>query len=521
MAVLSRANRPLALAGLTLAVALALNTLFGEIASAVGGDTHWQLPMIPRVILLGVATPMCLAIWMLGRRGQLSLRTTTLFITIMSSLPLLIGVLHLWFTPEQLVVTNSGLMPMVMTSVIVFSGVLLHPRFTLSIGAWCVIQYLILFQISRPYMSALAMPESLNDAILGWGEAVRRSLVLALVACITALIGQLFRAVLEQLLQEERQRAVLETTSEAKSAMLATMSHELRTPMNAIIGYARRLADAPELTGESREGLSIILDNSLHLVGLINDSLDNASIEAGRMTLRPDWINLHDFGQSLILLFLPKAQERGLQLDFHCAPDGSIQVLADEKRLRQVLINLVGNALKFTPSGSVRLQLDAEPSGALHIVVQDTGVGIPPDKLEAVFERFAQLGDEQMRAAGSGLGLYISRRILTAMGGEIHLSSAPGRGTTAQIRLPVEVRAPQASPSPQAASRMVRPDPSAIAWLRESAMRGDMREIIRRAGELAEEHPALSPFAARLQQLAEEFEDTAILELLEPSHGED
>ncbi|MEL6342707.1 MAG: ATP-binding protein [Myxococcota bacterium] len=520
MAVLARANQPLATAGLTVSIIIVSGIVVGGLADMVTGDARWQLPMIPRVFLLGVATPLSLIIWFLGRREALTFRMTAILVAVMSSLPLVVGLLHLWLEPLQLIAMNSGLMPLSMTAMIVFSGVLLHPRFTLSIGAWCILQYLILFHVSLPYMVEFTAPQSLADAVTSWGEALRRGLAIGAIAGMTALIGQLFRSVLEQLLKEERQRTVLETTSEAKGAMLATMSHELRTPMNAIIGYARRLIDAPELSRESREGLSIILDNSLQLVGLINDSLDNASIEAGRMTLRPAWIDLHEFGHGIILLFLPKAQEKGLPLDFHVTPETPVHVLVDEKRLRQVLINLIGNALKFTTHGSIRLHFDAEHSDALHITVQDTGVGIPPDQLETVFERFAQLGDEQMRAAGSGLGLSISRRILTAMGGEIGLDSTLGEGTTAWVRLPVGVRVPQGAPSPEEAAPMMRPDANAIEWLRESAMRGDMREIVRRAGALAEKQPTLSPFMTRLQQLAEEFEDTAILELLEPSHDE-
>ncbi|CAN7651895.1 ATP-binding protein [Pseudoduganella sp. LjRoot289] len=224
-----------------------------------------------------------------------------------------------------------------------------------------------------------------------------------------------------------------ESATHAKSQFLANMSHELRTPLNAILGYAQILARDAALSERQRRGVVTIERSGAHLLALINDVLDLAKIEASRFSLAPHAVNLAAFVDEIGDIIRVKAEEK--QLRFSCHADAGLPgaVLLDEKRLRQVLLNLLGNAIKFTTDGQVSLRLEllglAGDSARLRFCVEDSGVGMLPDELARVFQPFEQAGDAARRAGGTGLGLAISAQIMQMMGSAVEVHSEPGAGS--------------------------------------------------------------------------------------------
>ena len=278
-----------------------------------------------------------------------------------------------------------------------------------------------------------------------------------------------YRENLERLVDQRTialQDAMIEAkeASRAKSAFLARMSHEIRTPMNAIIGLSRMVLEG-ELAPAQREHLEQIMQSSDALLGILNDILDYSKIEAGRLTLERAPFQVEKLLHSLRGIFAVKAREKGLTLRFSIAPDVPPVVLGDSLRLGQILINLVGNALKFTEEGEIEVGIRCldRVSGdvvALEFSVRDTGIGIPEDRQELLFLPFMQADDSiTRRFGGTGLGLAISRQLTELMGGEIRLASTPGAGSTFSfiVRLTVadtattqsllEQKAPGAAPA--------------------------------------------------------------------------
>lgn len=225
-----------------------------------------------------------------------------------------------------------------------------------------------------------------------------------------------------------------EVANRAKSDFLATMSHEIRTPMHAIIGMSELLADTP-LTGEQAEYVRTFRRAGDTLLSLIDDILDLSKVEAGHLVLEETAFDLLDVIEKAGEMLAVRAHEKGLELATHVMPDVPIAVVGDSNRLRQVLVNLVGNAIKFTERGEVVLRVERDPqateAGALLFSVSDTGIGIPPDKLDLIFERFTQADPSTAREyGGTGLGLTISKRLVGLMHGRIWVKSTLGRGST-------------------------------------------------------------------------------------------
>lgn len=230
-------------------------------------------------------------------------------------------------------------------------------------------------------------------------------------------------------------RDAAETANKAKSEFLTGMSHEIRTPLNAILGFAQLLAMAG-LGGEQREGVDEILKGGRHLLSLVGEVLDIARIEAGSLPLSMEPVSVQEVCDECVALVRPLAWDNQLTITGPAVDDNRF-LMADRQRVKQVLLNLLSNAIKYNrPRGSVELEVETE-DGHVTINVVDTGMGIPRDKMAALFKPFERLGAEQTDIEGTGLGLALSRRLVEAMKGRITVSSRPGRGSTFSVRLEI------------------------------------------------------------------------------------
>jgi signal transduction histidine kinase/CheY-like chemotaxis protein len=254
----------------------------------------------------------------------------------------------------------------------------------------------------------------------------------------------------------EAQARLVEQASRYKSAFLANMSHELRTPLNSALILAQLLAEnrGGNLTEEQVRYARTIQGSGNDLLALINDVLDLSKIEAGRMDVKPESIEVARLLENLRGQFEPVAGRRGLTLHLHAAPGAPATVTTDPQRLEQILRNLLSNALKFTEQGSVTLEVAAAGHGRVSFAVKDTGIGIDPTQQTLVFEPFCQGdGSTSRKYGGTGLGLSISRELARLLGGDIHLASQVGKGSTFSVILPESpgtVRAPIAGAAPPA-----------------------------------------------------------------------
>ena len=227
--------------------------------------------------------------------------------------------------------------------------------------------------------------------------------------------------------------AAVQSASQAKSHFLANMSHELRTPLNAVMGYAQLLGRDAALGDRQLHAARTIHDSGEHLLTLINDILDLSKIEAGKFELYPSSLDLRGALRGIAAIMQVRTEEKALAFACNLAEDLPDFVLADEKRLRQVLLNLLGNAVKFTDRGGIALDVSVLVRGdntvRLNFAVRDTGVGIAADQLPLIFKPFEQVGQTERRLGGTGLGLSISRQLVELMGSEIKVESVAGEGS--------------------------------------------------------------------------------------------
>jgi signal transduction histidine kinase/ActR/RegA family two-component response regulator len=237
-----------------------------------------------------------------------------------------------------------------------------------------------------------------------------------------------------QELQEANQQ--LRAANQAKSEYLSRMSHELRTPLNAILGFAQ-LLELEDLREQQRESLHYILSAARHLLGLINEVLDIAAIEAGRLPLSLEPVPVADVVAEAVSLIRPLADQHGVLLASQ-SPSCDAHVRGDRQRLKQILLNLVSNAVKYNrEGGSVRLDCEELAGGRMRVKVSDTGPGIPAESIERLFVPFERLENGQEAAEGTGLGLPLSKGLAEAMGGTLELTTAVGQGTTFWVELPL------------------------------------------------------------------------------------
>jgi PAS domain S-box-containing protein len=270
--------------------------------------------------------------------------------------------------------------------------------------------------------------------------------------------------------EEERvAREAAEEASRAKSGFVANMSHEIRTPLNAILGFTQVLERDPFLTPQQAEHVRTISRSGTHLLHLINDILDMSRIEAGRVLVRKAPFCLHDLLDDLALMFRSRAHAKGLQLLEERDRSVPRSVVADEGKLRQVFINLLGNAVKFTQEGGIAVRVRAEAGqdqpGLIRLIaeVEDSGPGISPEDLEHIFDAFGQ-AEAGLKAGGTGLGLAISRRFVEMMGGTLGVVSVPGKGSCFRFDVLVEPSEDLAEREKPVLRRVIGLEPGSGPW---------------------------------------------------------
>lgn len=279
-------------------------------------------------------------------------------------------------------------------------------------------------------LKALTALISVYTAI-GLGPLIPKALALPSPAQLEAANLALSNEIIERKRIEQELRVAEELARDAnraKSEFLANMSHELRTPLNGILGYVQVLKKNQALDNAQTQGLNVIQHCGEHLLTLINDVLDLAKIEARKMELNPSSFLLSPFIEGVSEICRVRADQKGISFTCESSDISLTTIWTDEKRLRQVLINLLGNAIKFTESGGVTLRVYSQ-AGKVRFEVEDTGVGIPSDQLDAIFLPFQQTGNLNRRAEGTGLGLTISQSWLSLMGSQMQVKSELGKGS--------------------------------------------------------------------------------------------
>jgi signal transduction histidine kinase len=357
------------------------------------------------------------------------------------------------------------------------------------------------------------------------------------------------RQLVAELAERKKAEEAAESASQAKSVFLANMSHELRTPLHGIIGYARTLVKSVGLTESQRENVDLIRRNGVGLLGRLNDILDFTRIEAETLTLNMSEFALVSLLNQLSTSARGKAAQKGLGFSCEIETDVPRMVRGDQKRLRQVLMYLLENAVRYTRHGEVGLHVSV-PGGKtsvvkgaptvqgeeggdkphtrnVHFTVRDTGPGIPPSRLEGIFQPFQQEDPHTVKAGGAGLGLSLSQRLAFLMGGRIHVESVVGRGTLFWFDLDLPVADTPASQTPHESGtaeaetmvpeEVLRRDvaglpPACLAKLKQASMGADFMALPEIIEQVREHRPALADV---LEPLVEDFRYDEILAIVQ------
>ena len=304
----------------------------------------------------------------------------------------------------------------------------------------------------------------------------------------------------------------------AKSNFLATMSHEIRTPMNGVLGMAQ-LLKRDECDPRQAQRIDTLIDSGKYLMGILNDVLDISKIDAGKLEIVRGPEDLQLFLDRLVGFWGGRAQEKGVRLGLQAQEDLPEFVLIDALRLRQVLFNLMGNALKFTEKGAVDVLVEARPYGPravwLRLSVRDTGPGIPAEHFEALFDRFTQAdGSEARRFGGTGLGLAIARQLTDLMGGRIWVESELGQGSTFHVEIPVEV---VSGPRLPAGTVMDEPPPAdALTFLAVDDNAVNLQVLEQLLGSFGHTVVRAGSGAAALERLAVQAFDLVLMDIQMP-----
>jgi signal transduction histidine kinase len=504
---------------------VALCFLVLAVASCVvlGGNLGlWLLGQELRVNAIpapAIMLPFCVAGWLVTQKGGLSRAALHAWFLLGATVPTIALLVNLRHDPLE-AVQAPDITIWLYPFCIVATVLTLDRRLSHWTAAWCALQYAGIF--------GLGVASQAGDG-LAPVDGLVRVVALLLVGFAAGYANHHARETIRKLVDEEQRSQAArmaairaEERGKAASAFLARMSHELKTPLHIILGNAELLLARGDLGGEQRGQVEAARLSGRHLLGLVEALLDQGTLSSGRaLTLSPRSIELDPLLSQIELMLRETAVARGLVLRIERGETAPDRLRADPLRLRQVLLNLLDNALKYTQAGEVGLTVVAGGSGELRFEVHDTGPGIAAADLDHVFEPFYRGATASEASGGVGLGLSITQALVSAMGGRLELHSEPGTGSRFVVTLsgaegePLERLVSQrlASVSDPAAATL----PEALrSTLLHWAERGNMAELRRAALEAAANDPALAPFCEQLRAAADAFDDDACLRLLQP-----
>ena len=344
----------------------------------------------------------------------------------------------------------------------------------------------------------------------------------AIIGSIGTVLDITDRKVYEQELQEAKARS--DAANRSKSAFIANMSHELRTPLNAILGFSSQLLEATNLTEGQRKHIATVNQSGNHLLAMINDILEYSKNESGTTTIHRTTFNLQELVTSVSDMFLIIAHKKGISCTLHMTPDVPLFIESDARKLKQILLNIISNAIKFTDHGGIALEVTTHTKDqTIQFAVSDTGCGVGSEMIEAIFEPFVQNDGIKKVEGGTGLGLAISREFARMLGGDLTAQSTLKEGSTFRLSLPLVTHTQETIDIPIDRDTQLNPEqpplhviPQAVqARIIQACNLGSKREVKTILDEIQSSYPSQ---AALLVKHVERFDFEGILRLLLESH---